>query len=45
LDTAVVPDSDTRVGCAEVDSDDETLCIFGHRNMRMQREWWSKVSH
>jgi hypothetical protein len=32
----MVPDSDTRVGGAEVDSDDEALCIFGHRNMRMQ---------
>jgi hypothetical protein len=35
-DTVMVPDSDARVGGAEVDSDDETLCIFGHRNMRMQ---------
>jgi hypothetical protein len=36
LDTAVVPDSNARVGGAEVDSDDETLCISGHRNLRMQ---------
>jgi hypothetical protein len=36
LDTAMAPDSDARVGGAEVDSDYETLCIFGHRNLRMQ---------
>jgi hypothetical protein len=41
LDTAMVPDSDARVGGAEVNSNYEMLCIFGHRNMRMQREWWS----
>jgi hypothetical protein len=38
LDTAMVPDSDARVGGAEVNSNYEMLCIFGHRNMRMQRE-------
>jgi hypothetical protein len=36
LDTAMAPDSDARVGGAEVDSDYETLCFFGHRNLRMQ---------